>query len=240
MNIKIICLNEDKIEFEFSDGAFEYIESLDIKNKNINKFYKVEKDIIKIENCTLLNLEKIIFNNARLKNSLLMVMIREINESNINIISTLSKINNSILIMGKENLFNEDSKKEFNLIKNIVILNKLIEDKKINLKLLMFMLSNNEILSSIKLNQSKKYIIIENKKNIGQIVLSLLKQFKYIQYNKEYICYLYSREEINLEQISYLEDPIREYIENDDILTMVNLNSEKINYDEYVLVLLSK
>ena len=81
-----------------------------------------------------------------------MVMIREINESNINIISTLSKINNSILIMGKENLFNEDSKKEFNLIKNIVILNKLIEDKKINLKLLMFMLSNNEILSSIKLN----------------------------------------------------------------------------------------
>ena len=68
MNIKIICLNEDKIEFEFSDGAFEYIESLDIKNKNINKFYKVEKDIIKIENCTLLNLEKIILRDQIVSN----------------------------------------------------------------------------------------------------------------------------------------------------------------------------
>ena len=102
------------------------------------------------------------------------------------------------------------------------------------------MLKNKEILYSLNLNKQKNTILLDSSESIGKIVLSILEQFNYIENSKEYNLYLYSKEEVGIQELTYLEDPIKEYIYNDAILRVNTVVNGNINDKNYFLVVTAK
>ena len=131
----------------------------------------------------------------------------------------------------------------------ILILVKSFEGK--NIEIIKEIKSKYNILVAIgDVNLSDKYIrdefnklntiLIDSNESIGKVVLSLLEQFNYMQNNKEYNLYLYSKEEIGLQELAYLEDPIREYIYDDAILKIDTFTNEDITDKNYFSVFIAK
>lgn len=235
MNIGVVCL--DNIEFYQRNWG---ISSVDEKNNVISKLYRINDNKI---NVIYLNLKS---NNLRgfkldsiiKKNNVILIIIREMNEKNIEIVNCLISETKGILIIGKDNRC--EKLDELSILNNSIYFSNLIYDKKINLELLIEVICKLEILSKLKQSKSKINIIIEKKNTIGELALAVLEKFKEIQNNRVFDIYVFSRNEISLSELIYLEDPIREYIENEDILTIHNFRSEKINENEYSLILLSR
>lgn len=235
MNIGVVCL--DNIEFYQRNWG---ISSVDEKNNVISKLYRINDNKV---NVIYLNLKS---NNLRgfkldsiiKKNNVILIIIREMNEKNIEIVNCLISETKGILIIGKDNRC--EKLDELSILNNSIYFSNLIYDKKINLELLIEVICKLEILSKLKQSKSKINIIIERKNTIGELALAVLEKFKEIQNNRVFDIYVFSRNEISLSELIYLEDPIREYIENEDILTIHNFRSEKINENEYSLILLSR
>lgn len=235
MNIGVVCL--DNIEFYQRNWG---ISSVDEKNNVISKLYRINDNKV---NVIYLNLKS---NNLRgfkldsiiKKNNVILIIIREMNEKNIEIVNCLISETKGILIIGKDNRC--EKLDELSILNNSIYFSNLIYDKKINLELLIEVICKLEILSKLKQSKSKINIIIEKKNTIGELALAVLEKFKEIQNNRVFDIYVFSRNEISLSELIYLEDPIREYIENEDILTIHNFRSEKINENEYSLILLSR
>lgn len=235
MNIGVVCL--DNIEFYQRNWG---ISSVDEKNNVISKLYRINDNKV---NVIYLNLKS---NNLRgfkldsiiKKNNVILIIIREMNEKNIEIVNCLISETKGTLIIGKDNRC--EKLDELSILNNSIYFSNLIYDKKINLELLIEVICKLEILSKLKQSKSKINIIIERKNTIGELALAVLEKFKEIQNNRVFDIYVFSRNEISLSELIYLEDPIREYIENEDILTIHNFRSEKINENEYSLILLSR
>ena len=92
----------------------------------------------------------------------------------------------------------------------------------------------------LNLNKQKNTILIDSNESIGKIVLSILDQFNYIENSKEFDLYLYSKEQVGIKELTYLEDPIKEYIHNDAILRVNTVINENINDKNYFLVVKAK
>ncbi|WP_294132072.1 hypothetical protein [uncultured Clostridium sp.] len=237
MKIKIISLEDEKaIRFDNISSKLEVLDNNNFKNKV--KYYKVEKNIVEVYYLT----EKEDINNYNLNSNSdrILVLVKSLNEKNIEIIKKIESNYNIIVAIGEVNILNEKIKEEFNKLNNVIIINKLKKENTIDLKLLVIMLKNKEILYSLNLNKQKNTILLDSSESIGKIVLSILEQFNYIENSKEYNLYLYSKEEVGIQELTYLEDPIKEYIYNDAILRVNTVVNENINDKNYFLVVTAK
>ena len=237
MKIKIISLEDEKaIRFDNISSKLEVLDNNNFKNKV--KYYKVEKNIVEVYYLT----EKEDINNYNLNSNSdrILVLVKSLNEKNIEIIKKIESNYNIIVAIGEVNILNEKIKEEFNKLNNVIIINKLKKENTIDLKLLVIMLKNKEILYSLNLNKQKNTILLDSSESIGKIVLSILEQFNYIENSKAYNLYLYSKEEVGIQELTYLEDPIKEYIYNDAILRVNTVVNENINDKNYFLVVKAK
>lgn len=235
MKIKIISLEDEKaIRFDNISSKLEVLDNNNFKNKV--KYYKVEKNIVEVYYLT----EKEDINNYNLNSNLdrILVLVKSLNEKNIEIIKKIESNYNIIVAIGEVNIANEKIKEEFNKLNNVIIINKLKKESTIDLNLLAIVLNNKEMF--LNLNKQKNTILIDSNESIGKIVLSILEQFNYIENSKEYNLYLYSKEEVGIQELTYLEDPIKEYIYNDAILRVNTVVNENINDKNYFLVVTAK
>ena len=100
--------------------------------------------------------------------------------------------------------------------------------------------SRKEIFNKSSIEKQRSTILIDSNESIGKVVLSLLEQFNYIQNNKEYNLYLYSKDEIGLQELAYLEDPTREYIYDEATLKIDTFTNEDITDKNYFVVFEAK
>ena len=233
MKIKIISLEDEKsISFKNSSLGFEIVD-------NNSKYYKVEQDIVEISYL----LEKDVnIENYNLKNNsdIILIVAKSFEGKNIEIIKKIKSKYNIIVAIGDVNLSDKYTRDEFNKLNNVLIVAKLKKENKIDLKLLSLILKNKEIFNKSSIEKQRSTILIDSNESIGKVVLSLLEQFNYIQNNKEYNLYLYSKDEIGLQELAYLEDPIREYIYDEATLKIDTFTNEDITDKNYFVVFEAK
>lgn len=233
MKIKIISLEDEKsISFKNSSLGFEIVD-------NNSKYYKVEQDIVEISYL----LEKDVnIENYNLKNNsdIILIVAKSFEGKNIEIIKKIKSKYNIIVAIGDVNLSDKYTRDEFNKLNNVLIVAELKKENKIDLKLLSLILENKEIFNKSSIEKQRSTILIDSNESIGKVVLSLLEQFNYIQNNKEYNLYLYSKDEIGLQELAYLEDPIREYIYDEATLKIDTFTNEDITDKNYFVVFEAK
>ena len=233
MKIKIISLEDEKsISFKNSSLGFEIVD-------NNSKYYKIEQDIVEISYL----LEKDVnIENYNLKNNsdIILIVAKSFEGKNIEIIKKIKSKYNIIVAIGDVNLSDKDTRDEFNKLNNVLIVAELKKENKIDLKLLSLILKNKEIFNKSSIEKQRSTILIDSNESIGKVVLSLLEQFNYIQNNKEYNLYLYSKDEIGLQELAYLEDPIREYIYDEATLKIDTFTNEDITDKNYFVVFEAK
>ena len=233
MKIKIISLEDEKsISFKNSSLGFEIVD-------NNSKYYKVEQDIVEISYL----LEKDVnIENYNLKNNsdIILIVAKSFEGKNIEIIKKIKSKYNIIVAIGDVNLSDKYTRDEFNKLNNVLIVAELKKENKIDLKLLSLILKNKEIFNKSSIQKQRSTILIDSNESIGKVVLSLLEQFNYIQNNKEYNLYLYSKDEIGLQELAYLEDPIREYIYDEATLKIDTFTNEDITDKNYFVVFEAK
>lgn len=233
MKIKIISLEDEKsISFKNSSLGFEIVD-------NNSKYYKVEQDIVEISYL----LEKDVnIENYNLKNNsdIILIVAKSFEGKNIEIIKKIKSKYNIIVAIGDVNLSDKYTRDEFNKLNNVLIVAELKKENKIDLKLLSLILKNKEIFNKSSIEKQRSTILIDSNESIGKVVLSLLEQFNYIQNNKEYNLYLYSKYEIGLQELAYLEDPIREYIYDEATLKIDTFTNEDITDKNYFVVFEAK
>lgn len=233
MKIKIISLEDEKsISFKNSSLGFEIVD-------NNSKYYKVEQDIVEISYL----LEKDVnIENYNLKNNsdIILIVAKSFEGKNIEIIKKIKSKYNIIVAIGDVNLSDKYTRDEFNKLNNVLIVAELKKENKIDLKLLSLILKNKEIFNKSSIEKQRSTILIDSNESIGKVVLSLLEQFNYIQNNKEYNLYLYSKDEIGVQELAYLEDPIREYIYDEATLKIDTFTNEDITDKNYFVVFEAK
>ena len=233
MKIKIISLEDEKsISFKNSSLGFEIVD-------NNSKYYKVEQDIVEISYL----LEKDVnIENYNLKNNsdIILIVAKSFEGKNIEIIKKIKSKYNIIVAIGDVNLSDKYTRDEFNKLNNVLIVAELKKENKIDLKLLSLILKNKEIFNKSSIEKQRSTILIDSNESIGKVLLSLLEQFNYIQNNKEYNLYLYSKDEIGLQELAYLEDPIREYIYDEATLKIDTFTNEDITDKNYFVVFEAK
>lgn len=233
MKIKIISLEDEKsISFKNSSLGFEIVD-------NNSKYYKVEQDIVEISYLLEknVNIEKY---NLKNNSDIILIVAKSFEGKNIEIIKKIKSKYNIIVAIGDVNLSDKYTRDEFNKLNNVLIVAELKKENKIDLKLLSLILKNKEIFNKSGIEKQRSTILIDSNESIGKVVLSLLEQFNYIQNNKEYNLYLYSKDEIGLQELAYLEDPIREYIYDEATLKIDTFTNEDITDKNYFVVFEAK
>ena len=235
MKIKIICLEDEKnINFDNISSKFEILGNSGFKKRA--KYYNIEKNIVEVYYLT----KKEDINKYNLNNNsdIILILTKALNEKNIEIIKKVRNDYNIIVTTGEVNILNKNVKEEFNKLNNVVIINKLKKESTIDLNLLVAMLKQQKIF--LNLNNKKNTILIDSNESIGKIALSILEQFNYIENSKEYNLYLYSKDEVGIQELAYLEDPIKEYIYNDAIFRINTVINKNIKNKSYFLVATDK
>lgn len=235
MKIKIICLEGEKnIKFDNISSKFEILGNSGFKKRA--KYYNIEKNTVEVYYLT----KKEDINKYNLNNNsdMILILTKVLNEKNIEIIKKIRNDYNIIVATGEVNILNKNVKEEFNELNNVIIINKLKKENAIDINLLVAMLKHKEIF--LNLNKQKNIILIDSNESIGKIALSILEQFNYIENSKEYNLYLYSKEEVGIQELAYLEDPIKEYIYNDAIFRINIVINKNINDKSYFLIATNK
>ena len=104
MKIKIISLEDEKaIRFDNISSKLEVLDNNNFKNKV--KYYKVEKNIVEVYYLT----EKEDINNYNLNSNSdrILVLVKSLNEKNIEIIKKIESNYNIIVAIGEVNILNE-------------------------------------------------------------------------------------------------------------------------------------
>ena len=235
MKIKIICLEDEKnVKFDNILSKFEIVGNNGFKKRA--KYYNIEKS--KVEVYYLMEKEDLNKYNLNNNSDMILVLAKSLNEKNIERVKKIRNDYNIIVITGEVNILNKNVKAEFNKLNNVVIINKLKKENTIDINLLVAMLKHKEIF--LNLNKQKNTILIDSNESIGKIALSILEQFNYIENSKEYNLYLYSKDEVGIQELAYLEDPIKEYIYNDAIFRINTVINKNINNKSYFLVATAK
>ena len=171
---------------------------------------------------------------------IILIVAKSFEGKNIEIIKKIKSKYNIIVAIGDVNLSDKYTRDEFNKLNNVLIVAELKKENKIDLKLLSLILKNKEIFNKSSIEKQRSTILIDSNESIGKVVLSLLEQFNYIQNNKEYNLYLYSKDEIGLQELAYLEDPIREYIYDEATLKIDTFTNDDITDKNYFVVFEAK
>lgn len=199
-----------------------------IENGGYETYYKkYEDDMIEII-CNI-NFNKIeisrLFNSNISKD---IYVFKEINDNNIDMIQNLYS-NNVTLTAGTVNLNKDSINYDCEFLDDVIYFPQLLdEEDTIDIELFIFAIKNRFIGE----NHKPMYIIAgkeEEKKAAGRIPIFILKRFEQIQKLNDFYLKLYNENEMNIAEISYVEDCIREYIEEGSFF---KINQIRNSYDE--------
>ncbi|SHK36665.1 hypothetical protein SAMN02745163_03685 [Clostridium cavendishii DSM 21758] len=226
-----------KVRFNNTNILFENM----IKDKYVLKqlFYKSNNEIIEL-NC-INEKDFLQYTRANLiNNERFLIVLHEINDENINILNDIYKLKkNLIIVVGEVKIdISKYNFKSVNLFPQIALKN--IESIDIESVLFMITLFNEkEINDDIKV---KRTMLIGRKRGtnaIGEIVLEVLRNFKEFQYSSNINMYLYSNKSFNVNEITYIEDPLKEYMMKDCKLNIKQIENSRLN-DEIIFSILGE
>lgn len=215
MKYKVICLG-DNIKLKESSPALSFW-----GDSNIN-YYRIDNDIIEV--ICLCNLENYKF---KLNTEKVILLVDKITNDNIIEIKSLVKKSNTLMFAG-ENLTEED-------LKNVLFISALKNHEEIKLKTLINIISNENVLYKVKGGHYINYAVIGEeyaKDPIGGMILNILKNLSFLNGSKNYTVTIYSEDELNLQDISYLEDAIKEYIDINANFTVNQIT--KLNHSDII------
>ncbi len=198
-----------------------------IEDSGCKKYYKKLKEhIIEIIYCTHIDKVDRIISIDDMNRCIF--IIKEINDNNINLVRDMYHRNITIAA-GMSNLSNLNYKDNCEFLNDIIYFPQLVDDSEfIDLDLFIFAVKN----KLFNINHKPEYILFgkeEEKTACGRIPIFILKRFDKIQGLKYFHLKLYNKNEMNIEEISYIEDCIREYIKDGSAL---KIDQMKNNSDE--------
>lgn len=202
---------------------------INVEDGGYKKYYKkFNKDIMEIIFYADLNqISRII--SAEDKNRCIFV-VKEINDNNIDIIKTVNH-SNITLVCGMAGLNNLNYKGNCESLNNIIYFPQLADESEaIDLDLFTLVVNNKN------LNHKPQYILFGKeleKTACGKIPIFILKRFDKIQKLKYFHLELYNKYEMNIEDISYIEDCISEYITDEANLTINQLKNKSSENKTY-------
>lgn len=207
-----------------------------IENEGYETYYKKYEDDIMEIICSI-NFNKIEVSRLFSSNIRRYIFVfKEINDTNIDMIQNLYS-NNVTLTAGTVNLNKDNINDDCEVLDDIIYFPQLLdEEDTIDIELFIFAIKNRFIGE----NHKPMYIIAgkeEEKKASGRIPVFILKRFKQIQKLNDFHLKLYNENEMNIAEISYVDDCIREYIEEGSFF---DINQIRNSYDgENIYFLLS-
>ena len=193
------------------------------KIKNI-QYYKMENKSIKV-----ISLTDIAFLKYKCNIERIIILIDEINELNEEVIYEFSYNKEIIVITGKYN--------GNKLLNNVIIMDDIIKHTNIDLELLLFFLAKDDIFRFIRKINGMIIVGKSNEDNIvSNIVISILKQLNSIEKCKSIEVYIYGEKELSLKVLSYIEDPIKEYLYNSKLIIKQIKSVNANNFINYLLI----
>lgn len=201
---------------------------IEIENGGYETYYKkYEDDIFEVIcniNFNQIEISRLFSNNI----SRYIFVFKEINDSNIGMIQNLYS-NNVTLTTGKVNLNKDDINFNCEFLNDIIYFPQLLDEEDIiDIELFIFAIKNRFIWE----NNKPIYLIAgkeEEKRASGRIPIFILRRFEQMQKLNEFYLEIYNEIEMNIAEISYVEDCLREYIEDGSYF---EINQIKNSYDE--------
>lgn len=201
-------------------NGFEYINS---NNKLEKIYYKIGKDKVEIVKLDMENTNLEEFKTINEYRTL--IIVDEINNKNIEIIKELYKNEKIIFLSLKDDL----------KINHSIILKE--KYSKIGIDLILLCLINN--FDAIKYTK-QLYLSFGNEtsKSLGKLSLKILQKLRDIDKYKNIYLNLYLNKEYNLQELTYIEDPLREYMNSDSRLIIKQIIDKDLNDEIYFTVLI--
>lgn len=219
---------KDRIIFFDNFDNVKINKLMKIENEGYETYYKKYEDHIMEIICSI-NFNKIEVSRLFSSNIKKYIFVfKEINDTNIDMIQNLYS-NNVTLTAGTVNLNKDSINDDCEFLNDIIYFPQLLDEEDIiDIELFIFAIKNRFIGE----NNKPMYIIAgkeEEKKASERIPIFILKRFEKIQKLKNLHLKLYNENEMNIAEISYIEDCIREYIEDGSFF---KINQIQNNYDE--------
>ena len=224
---------KNRVIFFDDFNNIEFNKTIRIEKQGYTKYYqKLENEIVEVVCCkerSKLREFTLINNNDKC-----IFVIKEINESNINLIKDLYA-DNIILAVGKIELKDDVFKKNCEFLNDICYLPQLVDDNdSINLNFFILCIKRKNILRDNK----SKYIFLgeeEGVKAYGNIPIFILKRFERIQNLNKFYLRIYGKCEMNVAEVSYIEDCMREYINDDSVFRIDQIKNNESDKIYFVL-----
>lgn len=224
MNYKIICDNKE-IEFTNNYPALAFS---DDEHKN---FYRVKDNIIEVNYLSFNEIDEERDFSRRFKT--IFVILKSIEDCSFEKLEDILAHDN--VIVGVRSNSAHINNKRIITFKDI--------NERINVEALIDMFSNEDILSKVKNKNNISSMILgyESLTNpVGNILNNVLKNFKYIDNYKDYIMYLYSNKEFNLQETAYLEDLLKEYSYGTGKIEINQINDDGIKDNVFYSILATR
>lgn len=233
MSLKVLYCGSNAIMPKSDFDCINLVDAIKDKCVSMQKFYKVNNEIIDINYVNEENFFNFISKNNYLNsNNKILIVFNDLNSNNIEILNNILNTKNNITVVyGKCTVDMHSFRfKNINLMPQL-----LLKGIEIESKLFTFMLIKNIV-------PVKKIILTGKQKGenaIGNIVLQILKDFTYFQHSEELELYLYVNKKLNIQEIAYIEDPLREYLMNNVIFKIHQIENKDLD-DKIIFSLLGK
>lgn len=236
MKLNILFWNtRDKIVFGEGDNNL-----CNVVGSNEESFYFVlnhEKIKTIFTECSNSEFGNNFFKGLYKKHEYVAIVLKEINKDNIFVITEIAKLKNVLIIAGKCDL---QEKKDF---KNLVYVPQLYYDKSV-VDMYAIIYTIRSIYNNLAVNNSLKIpsIILGCEKEeeiLGSIPLYILKNFNYISDCKDFILNIYGLKQLGIDQLIYIEDPLKEYMKENSKLIIKQVN-EYVGMNKVYFILIAR
>ncbi|MBD7912177.1 MULTISPECIES: M3 family metallopeptidase [Clostridium] len=217
MNYKVMCLGMEKNDFSYlNEGELLCI------NSSVRKIYhKIHDNKFEILFINEKNRKHI--KNYKNTNEFLIILVDKLNSETFSFIKDINNSNNVMIFVGENEKY-EDYKFE-----NIAYFKQLSDKEDLQLMPLLFMLTEYCAKSRLREELYGASIIVgygNGENPTSDIILKILKRFSSIQTHKIHCLNLLSGKKLNIEEISYVEDPLKEYLDYKSRLIIKQLTNK--------------
>jgi hypothetical protein len=244
MIYKLICCGvENEIIFDNLRDGVQFINNSDLKNEILNrKCYKIGNDRIEIiklnsEINNIASFEFINYNEGRV-----LLVLSEINDDNILKLNELFKNKNVIILAIRKKISLDIYKLNLEIISKLIILKQSYFNNKIDVEFILLPLLNNYDKNKLIGNAKERYLILgweDGENALGKIVLNVLKSCNDIHRYENLALNLYPNKEFDLQELTYIEDPLREYMEEDAKLIIKQITNNNMDGKVYFSMLIN-
>lgn len=224
MDMNIICWNlKDRLNLNSIKGSFK-----EISEKEEIYYLRMEKKRVEVIVSNSNDFEEGYISKKN-NNKLSVIIVDEITMDNLKMIKESIECNNSLVMCGKISLDNNEE--VLNLRKIVKVPQLYYDTDEIDIMEIILITCSIYVDEEFSIDEISGSQIIFGSKDLdsplGEVPLYILKKFNYLKSLIDLNLTLYIREEMSIENLTYIEDPLREYIEYDSVLKIKqNINKE--------------